>query len=531
MAELTEIELAALPRASVRPDELSRSSSAASLDKLSRTSTLAHLPDLTSTPPSGILHAAGRSGRDSPVAEEVGQRLRRLSMNEGEEDGRELPPVDGGRGAWGFVVAGFILETFIWGFSYSYATILVYFESHDPWQHSSLAALTAIGTILLAIMFICPVFVITVFRRYPEWIKPILWTSAAVNCLSMLAASWASEVWHLILLIGVLGGVSGATLYAPVLLWLNSWWVERRGLASGIVFAGTGVGGTAFPFALSALLERHGFATMCRAWAGITAGVYALALLFLKPRVPLAKPRGVRAPWLTIHDFRFIRDPVVLAMTATSFVSSMGYMPVSLYLPIYTTSLASPGTANLLIASFNLSGSVGSSLTGYASDRSLPLTLSIMGAVGAVLALTAWGLASSLGAVFAFAVLFGAFSQVCSCVSRLPRRALHAYAPMNTRRSTWGAAARDAAGANPHLSTMIFCMFGIVRGVASIVGPFISTGLYEEALAHEERAAWGRFGFRRIIVFVGVMSALSALGGPGIGWARRRKAAQKAATA
>ncbi|BGP52411.1 hypothetical protein JCM10450v2_008389 [Rhodotorula kratochvilovae] len=421
-------------------------------------------------------------------------------MNEGEEDGRELPPVDGGRGAWGFVVAGFILETFIWGFSYSYATILVYFESHDPWQHSSLAALTAIGTILLAIMFICPVFVITVFRRYPEWIKPILWTSAAVNCLSMLAASWASEVWHLIMLIGVLGGVSGATL----------WWVERRGLASGIVFAGTGVGGTAFPFALSALLERHGFATMCRAWAGITAGVYALALLFLKPRVPLAKPRGVRAPWLTIHDFRFIRDPVVLAMTATSFVSSMGYMPVSLYLPIYTTSLASPGTANLLIASFNLSGSVGSSLTGYASDRSLPLTLSIMGAVGAVLALTAWGLASSLGAVFAFAVLFGAFSQVCS---------------------TWGAAARDAAGANPHLSTMIFCMFGIVRGVASIVGPFISTGLYEEALAHEERAAWGRFGFRRIIVFVGVMSALSVLGGPGIGWARRRKAAQKAATA
>jgi len=96
----------------------------------------------------------------------------------------------------------------------------------------------------------------------------------------------------------------------------------------------------------------------------------------------------------------------------------MGYMPVSLYLPIYTSSLSTPGKANLLVAIFNLSSSVGSTLTGYTSDYSLPVTLAVMGTAGAVLSLTAWGLASSLGAVFAFAVLFAAFSQVCSCVSR-----------------------------------------------------------------------------------------------------------------
>jgi len=44
----------------------------------------------------------------------------------------------------------------VWGFSYSYASILVYFESHEPWSSSSLAALTSIGTILLAVMFIVP---------------------------------------------------------------------------------------------------------------------------------------------------------------------------------------------------------------------------------------------------------------------------------------------------------------------------------------------------------------------------------------
>jgi len=101
---------------------------------------------------------------------------------------------------------------------------------------------------------------------------------------------------------------------------------------------------------------------------------------------------------------------------------------------------------------------------------------------------------------------------------------------------------------------MIFCFLGVWRGIASIVGPFISTGLYNDKLAHDERcvplslcaarpgpsaradaatvdrAAWGRFGFRDIIVFVGVMSSMTALGGPGIYWARRYKAAKKAAS-
>lgn len=227
--------------------------------------------------------------------------------------------------------------------------------------------------------------------------------------------------------------------------------------------------------------------------------MYALALAFLKPRVPLVRPRGDRAPWLSIHDFGFVRDPVVLAMvrpclslsllgcdslltlcggrgaqTVTTFLSSMAYLPVSLYLPIYTSSLSSSSsTANLVVALFNLSSMVGSTLTGYASDVSLPVTLSVMGAAGAVLSLTAWGLAQSLGAVFAFAVLFAAFSQVCSCVA--PASLLLPFPPGSegaglTRRAArahraWGAAARDAAGANPHLSTMIFCLFGIFRGV------------------------------------------------------------------
>ncbi|BGP52410.1 hypothetical protein JCM10450v2_008388 [Rhodotorula kratochvilovae] len=505
MRPIEDFELKAPTRAA-----LSRSASTESL-KLSRTSTIAALPDLPYTPPASSEISSERNPW-ADIGAELARRERRGSGTAGETDESEhleLLPVDKGKGAWGFVLAGFFLEVFLWGLCYSWSAILVYMQTHDPWQHSSLAALSATGSILLAMMFVWPIFVIAAFRRYPDRVKAILWVSAVINCGSMLLASWSTQVWHLVLLVGILNGISGSVLYTPVLLWLNGWWVERRGFASGCVFSGTGFGGFVLPFIIDALLNNYGFATFCRAWAGITAGVFVISLLFMKPRIPLAKPLGARPPLFTVHDFRFIRDPVCITATATTFVNSLAYMPVSLYLATFVASLASASKASLCVSMFNLAGAIASSLTGYASDRALALTLSFIGLSGAVLAITAWGLAHSLGAVFAFAMLFSATSQIPS---------------------TWGATARDVAGANPHASTMFLGWVGIFRGIASIVGPFISASLYEAHLAHDgDGTEWGKFGFRRIIVFVGVMCFVSAFGGPAVGWARRDKARRKAA--
>ncbi|KAG0656177.1 hypothetical protein C6P46_000416, partial [Rhodotorula mucilaginosa] len=362
---------------------------------------------------------------------------------------------------------------FIWGFSYTFPSILVYLEAHDPWQSESIAALSAIGTVQLAVMFITPCAIISLFRRYPDWVRTALWISVAVNCLAMLAASWATKVWHLILTQGILC---------------------------------TGVGGLIFPFFISSLLlDNLGFANMCRVWAAVTFVVYAVAVYLIKPRVPLRKPRGPRSPFFIKNDFRFLKNPVVIVMTLTSFTSSLAYFPCSLYLPTFTSTLASPVSANIVVAVFNLAASCGSAVIGYAADLSTPITVMASGLAGSLLALTAWGFANSLGAVFAFAVLFGFATQICS---------------------TWGPAATDAVGANPHLATLVFCTFGIVRGIASIVGPYISTTLFETHAA-QEHAAWGRFGFRKVIIFVGAMSALSATGGVALHYARKYNARTK----
>lgn len=121
------------------------------------------------------------------------------------------------------------------GYSFAFGIVQLYLSTHAPFDKSSLAAIGAVGTTALAIQYIIPIFLIRLFVRYPDWIKTTLWTSTVVSGLSMIISSWATEVWQLILLQGILCGTAGAVLYAPVLMWLQDWWVVRRGFASGVM--------------------------------------------------------------------------------------------------------------------------------------------------------------------------------------------------------------------------------------------------------------------------------------------------------
>lgn len=181
-----------------------------------------------------------------------------------------------------------------------------------------------------------------------------------------------------------------------------------------------------------------------------------------------------------------------LVQAATTFISSLAYFPVSLYLPTYTVSLLSSDDAfkpNLVVGIFNLAAMAGSNVTGYASDFALSWTVSAIGVAGGVVALGAWGTASSLGKVFGFAVLFGFNSQICSCWGPAARDAAGEYCCLRSTPAAFTSLMSflvNYVGANPQTSTTIFCLFGIVRGVASLVGPFVSTSLYDKREAESK---------------------------------------------
>lgn len=70
--------------------------------------------------------------------------------------------------------------------------------------------------------------------------------------------------------------------------------MERRGLAAGIIFGGSGAGGAIFPLLINALLGRIGFRWTLRALALLFAAASAPAVYLCRPRLPITVPNPRR---------------------------------------------------------------------------------------------------------------------------------------------------------------------------------------------------------------------------------------------
>lgn len=68
------------------------------------------------------------------------------------------------------------------------------------------------------------------FRRYCSVV------GLCIVVVALIAGSFGTQVWHLILTQGCLYAVGGTMLYTPAILFLDEWFVRRKGLAFGIMW-------------------------------------------------------------------------------------------------------------------------------------------------------------------------------------------------------------------------------------------------------------------------------------------------------
>lgn len=206
-------------------------------------------------------------------------------------------------------------------------------------------------------------------------------------------------------------------LYLPCATLLYEWFHVRRGLATGIMFAGTGLGGTIFPFVVSALLSRFGYkATMISLGLSFLL-LNSLALIFVKRRIPITtRPFSLsrsrsrsRVHARPKTDWSFWRHRSIWIGTAIILSTSMGNFLPSLWIPSYAEAIRAHrpnGTA--LVAIMNAASVPGNTLTGYLSDR-LPtrVVVTLSCTLAAVACLTLWGMGTSEGLLVAFSVVWG----------------------------------------------------------------------------------------------------------------------------
>ncbi|PON27771.1 hypothetical protein TGAM01_v203538 [Trichoderma gamsii] len=317
-----------------------------------------------------------------------------------------LPPVDTGAAAWLFLAACWGVEALTFGFGFSFGVFQDYYSSHAPFDGSG--GIAAIGTTTTGIMYIGTPFVVALCRLYPRqarWFTPV---GLVIASLALALSSFCTTVPQLIVTQGILYGVGSCFAYCPCTLYIDEWFVRRKGLAYGIVWSAAGAGGVILPLVLQALLDSLGFQNAVRVAAGILF-VFSFPLtILIKPRLPYSPVTHSRP-----LNLRFVASKIFILYQLANVIQATGYFLPAIYLPTYarTTFGASPFLAALTIILFNLAIAIGLIVMGLLSDKLAVTTCMAISAVGAAISvLVIWGLTVSLPVLYLFCVFYGLFS-------------------------------------------------------------------------------------------------------------------------
>jgi len=231
--------------------------------------------------------------------------------------------------------------------------------------------------------------------------------------ISLVLASEAGQVWQLMIVQGVMYGVSWLLCYTPFLLTCNEWCVKRRGTVYGIIYAASGLGGIVLPFVLEALLGAYGLRVPLRVTAALMIVMTGPGLWLVRfPKRADGSGSGERG----LGTIKFTKDKAFWMFAIPVFVQALSFYLARFFLPEYAhTTALSHAQGALLLALYNSAQFSGQMGLGYMSDKVniyVPVTLST--AVPALFALVLWGSAKSFSPLAFFAVLCGPFGAAYS---------------------------------------------------------------------------------------------------------------------
>lgn len=110
----------------------------------------------------------------------------------------------------------------------------------------------------------------TVLTRYPHLQTYCAPVGLVITVSGSILSSFSKQVWHLIATQGVMCAIGNGLLWSPSSLYLDQWFVRKKGLALGVMWAAKSITGVALPFVANASLSHFGSSTTLRAWAVIT---------------------------------------------------------------------------------------------------------------------------------------------------------------------------------------------------------------------------------------------------------------------
>ncbi|CAG8941417.1 unnamed protein product [Penicillium salamii] len=412
------------------------------------------------------------------------------------DDGAQVPPIDGGINAWLFLAACFAMEALVWGFAFTYGVFQAYYSDIPQFKDSGNIAV--VGTCAMGIMYLDIPLVFAVYRQWPRFQRLGCGLGVLMMCAALGLSSLATNTNHLIITQGIFYALGGSIAYAPCILLMEQWFDRRKGLAFGVMWAGTGLGGAVLPIVIEQLLGKYGFRITLRGFAVVLFVLTGPLVYFVKPRVPIPANR----PNPSAPNMRFLFTSTFGIFQLCNTVEALGFFLPSIYLPTYASMIgASTSLQALTVILFNSASVIGCVLMGTIIDKfDVTICILVNTVASSIGVFLIWGFSMSLAPLFIFSILYGLSA--------------------GSYTSTWPGIMRDVVRKTPSAeSSMVFASLSAGRGIGNLVSGPLSEALIK-GMPWEGDAGYGYgSGYGSLIVFTGV----TGLVGGGSYLARRMK--------
>ncbi|CAI7597155.1 unnamed protein product [Penicillium bialowiezense] len=413
-----------------------------------------------------------------------------------------LAPADEGKAAWLMLFSSCLIQVPVWGFSTVFGIFQQYYTTHDVLKGSK-GDLATVGTTSTGLLYLLSPVIFTLLTRYPRLQYYCAHTGLVITVIGCLLSSFSVQVWHLIATQGVICAIGNGLLFSPSSLYLDQWFIRRKGLAIGIMWAAKSITGVLLPFIASACLNKYGSSTTLQAWTVITLLTTLVTLPFMKPRVPISPTAAARP-----LDLGFLKQRTFWMLQAGNIIQSFGYFLPTTYLPSYSTDTVglSQTTGTMLVSLFNATSVVGGIALGVLCDRFSVTNIMLLSSVGSALSVFLfWGMASSsgsdssqtaVGLLAVFSITYGFFAGGFS--------------------STWsGVITQIKSESSPSLETgLVFGLLAGGRGIGNVISGPLSTILLHSGSLGSSNGLGGSTGYETqygtLILFTGITAFFGA---------------------
>jgi MFS family permease len=156
------------------------------------------------------------------------------------------------------VAASFIIQGVCIGALFAYGVFFTIFQTEFNWSRAAISGTTSLAFLTMGAVGILA-------GRLNDRIGPrvLIMISGTSFGLGFLLISRIQALWQLYLLFGILVGIGLSTHDIITLSTVARWFVTRRGMMSGIVKVGTGIGQLFSPLIATTLIAAYGWRNSC----------------------------------------------------------------------------------------------------------------------------------------------------------------------------------------------------------------------------------------------------------------------------